>query len=61
MFNPSGKRKSRGLYVTKNRIINADINGSLNIMRKALKCNSDDLISPADVGFVANPCRIFIH
>jgi putative transposase len=33
----SGKRKSRGLYLTKdNFAINADINGSLNIGRKAI-------------------------
>lgn len=33
----SGKRIKRGLYKTKNGlIINADVNGSLNIMRKAI-------------------------
>ncbi|MDY4078377.1 MAG: hypothetical protein SOY42_06270, partial [Clostridium sp.] len=30
----SGKRISRGLYKTKNIIINADVNGSYNILRK---------------------------
>lgn len=30
----SGTRKCRGLYVTNNQKINADINGSINIMRK---------------------------
>lgn len=30
----SGKRISRGLYKTGNRIINADINASFNILRK---------------------------
>lgn len=37
-FNPSGKRIHRGLYQTKDKIIlNADVNGSLNILRKYLK------------------------
>ena len=59
MNNPSGNRKYRGLYVTKNGLkINSDINGSLNILRKYLKCNSDEIISPADVGFVVNPVKI---
>lgn len=37
-FKPSGHRKYRGLYVSKDKItINADVNGSLNILRKYLK------------------------
>lgn len=37
-FNPSGKRIYRGLYQTKDKfILNADVNGSLNILRKYLK------------------------
>ena len=37
-FKPSGYRKYRGLYVSKDKItINADVNGSLNILRKYLK------------------------
>ena len=59
LFNPSGKRKYRGLYKTKSDLlINADINGSLNIMRKYLKCNSDEILSPTDVGFVVNPVKV---
>lgn len=59
MNKPSGKRKYRGLYITKSGLkINSDINGSLNILRKYLKCNSDELITPADVGFVVNPVKI---
>ena len=27
-------------------------------MRKYLKCNSDEIISPADVGFVVNPIKV---
>ena len=33
----NGKRIQRGLYKTKNCVINADLNGSLNILRKYLK------------------------
>lgn len=33
----NGKRIRRGLYKTKNCVINADLNGSLNILRKYLK------------------------
>ena len=37
LFNPSGKRVKRGLYRSSNGIlINADVNGSLNILRKYL-------------------------
>lgn len=60
-FKPSGKRKYRGLYKANKYIVNADINGSLNILRKYLKCNCDEIISPADVGLVVNPSRVFIH
>nr|DAL03588.1 MAG TPA: hypothetical protein [Bacteriophage sp.] len=35
----------RGLYKTGSGLsVNADINGSLNILRKYLKCNSDAII-----------------
>ena len=58
----SGKRKKRGLYVSKNGFkINADINGSLNILRKYLnvatknildvQSNSGLVVSPSIVGF----------
>ena len=57
----SGTRVKRGLYKTSSGLkINADINGSLNILRKYLKCNSDAIIQPADRGFVVNPVRIKI-
>ena len=37
LFNPSGKRIKRGLYRSSdNTLLNADINGSLNILRKYL-------------------------
>jgi len=54
----SGQRVKRGLYCSKEGIkINADINASLNILRKYLKVNSDDLFTdPRDFrGFVYNP------
>lgn len=57
----SGKRIKRGLYKTASGLsVNADINGSLNILRKYLKCNSDAIIQPADIGFVVNPIRVKI-
>ena len=40
----SGKRIKRGLYLTKNKIeVNADVNASLNILRKS-KPNDDEVI-----------------
>ena len=50
----SGKRIKRGLYCSTKGIINADVNGALNIMRKEV---GDDYF-PADIGFVFNPCCI---
>ena len=58
----SGKRLHRGLYITGTGLkVNADINGSLNILRKYLKCNSDAILQPADRGFVVNPIRIKVY
>ena len=57
-YNFGGKRIKRGLYCSSSGIrINADVNGSLNILRKYLKVNSDDLFTdPRDFrGFVYNP------
>ena len=57
----SGKRSHRGLYITSTGLrVNADINGSLNILRKYLKCNSDAILQPADKRFFVNPLRIKI-
>ena len=59
LFKSSGKRIKRGLYKTSNGlVVNADINGSLNIMRKYLNEVCDDLISPANRGLVMNPVKI---
>lgn len=51
----SGKRIKRGLYKSeKGCLINADINGSYNIMRKEV----GDVALPTDRGFVFNPIKI---
>ena len=62
-FSPSGRRVNRGLYKTKDGMfVNADVNGSLNILRKQLNVVCDDIICPADIWFVMNPLKIiFFH
>ena len=51
----SGKRIKRGLYRTKNgTLINSDVNGSLNILRKEVW----DVLLPPDRGFVLNPYKL---
>ena len=58
-FSPGGRRVKRGLYKTKDGMfVNADVNGSLNILRKQLNVVCDDIICPADRGFVMNPLKI---
>lgn len=54
-----GKRIKRGLFKTKNNIlINADINGAINILRK-YKCKSGADLSVTDVsGAINHPARI---
>lgn len=55
-----GKRVKRGLFRTSSGlIINADVNGSLNILRKQVAC--DPVILAACRGLVANPVKINIH
>jgi putative transposase len=56
----SGKRIKRGLYRSSTGYtINADVNGSFNILRKfVLKEVGDVDLLPADRGFVFNPIRI---
>lgn len=58
MYNPSGKRIKRGLYVTDECMINSDVNGSLNILRKYLNVGCDEIISPTSRGLVMNPVKI---
>lgn len=52
-----GRRVHRVLFKSSKSLLNADVNGSFNIMRKALKCNSDTVM-PADAGFVYNPLKV---
>ena len=60
-LNASGKRIKRGLYKTKtSAFINADVNGSLNILRKYLKVSSDQIINVGSRGFVTNPLVVNI-
>ena len=54
-----GKRVKRGLFQSKNSLVNADVNGSFNIMRKYLKCNCDTVM-PTDVGFMYNPIKVYL-
>ena len=54
----SGRRLKRGLYMTKNgNLINADINGALNILKKS---NAVDLTVLCDRGELDTPKRIRI-
>lgn len=56
-----GKRIRRGLFRTKNgMLVNADVNGSFNIMKKGLKKVAlDDKVSyPGCRGFVYNPYKL---
>lgn len=55
-FNPSGRRIKRGLYQSKNhQYLNADINGSFNIMRKYLNVVSNSIIGEGNRGLVVSP------
>jgi IS605 OrfB family transposase len=52
----SGYRIKRGLYNSNNFIINADVNGSYNIMRKAIP----NIFSDGIEGFAINPIKLKI-
>jgi putative transposase len=54
----SGYRESRGLYKIKgeNKCINADVNGSYNILRKAISNAFADGIE----GFAVNPIKLYV-
>lgn len=53
-----GKRVKRGLFQSSiGKLLNADINGSLNIGRKVF----GDVFIPTDIGFVVNPSIINIQ
>ncbi len=54
----AGRRVKRGLFRTASgRLVNADVNGSYNILRKGAKRNRD-AVMPADAGFVYNPVKV---
>ena len=50
--NPSGKRIQRGLYSSPKGLINSDVNGSLNILRKFLASNNKGYNNPVDKSHV---------
>jgi len=55
----SGKRKKRGLFQSVNgKLINADINGALNILRKVV--NDSFIEKIIDRGLVYNPIKISV-
>lgn len=57
----SGRRLKRGLYRTKDGLlVNADVNGAANALRKNLQGVCDAAALPADRGFVMNPVQATI-
>ncbi|HKL13658.1 MAG TPA: RNA-guided endonuclease TnpB family protein, partial [Halanaerobiales bacterium] len=53
------RRIKRGLFKTGNKVINADVNGSLNIMRKHLKNGIPKMVKQIrDMGEVDTPERL---
>lgn len=52
----SGKRVKRGLYKTRDALLNADVNGALNILRKEL---GDASLSLIDKGCVTQPRTLY--
>ncbi len=57
-WQPSGKRIKRGLYRSAQRLIlNADVNGAANIIRKS-KVATDSVIERVGSGLLTNPLRI---
>ncbi|HAX77934.1 MAG TPA: transposase [Cyanobacteria bacterium UBA11372] len=60
-FKGSGKRIKRGLYRTKKGwLINADINGAANILKKHLESSQDKLRFGLSRGCLAQPLRVKI-
>ena len=52
------RRIVRGLFVSSYGLINSDINGSLNILRKSEKCIPDLVFTMRDKGKWTHPSRI---
>ena len=64
----AGKRIKRGLFISSSGIlINADINGSLNIMRLGLKKQNvtldvvEEILRPENKRFVLNPVKVCVQ
>lgn len=54
-----GKRKNRGLFQSSvGKLINADVNGALNIMRKVVGDSCESIRRIIDRGLLFNPVRI---
>jgi IS605 OrfB family transposase len=54
-----GKRKKRGLFQSSTgKLINADINGSLNILRKVIGDSNGEIQKIINSGFLFNPVKI---
>lgn len=54
-----GKRKKRGLFQSSvGKLINADVNGALNIMRKVVGDSCESIRRIIDRGLLFNPVRI---
>lgn len=54
-----GKRKKRGLFQSSvGKLINADVNGALNIMRKVVGDSCESIRGIIDRGLLFNPVRI---
>lgn len=53
----SGKRKYRGLYISDKGMINADVNGALNIIRKVVR---DDLLQVQRIEGYTNPVSVTV-
>ena len=53
-----GKRVKRGLFqFSIGKLINADVNGSLNILRKVV-CDSEQLVQIINSGWLFQPLRV---
>lgn len=58
-LNYLGKRNKRGLYQSSTgKLINADVNGALNIMRKVVGDSCGSIQRIIDRGLLFNPVRI---
>lgn len=54
-----GRRKKRGLFQSSvGKLINADVNGALNIMRKVVGDSCESIQRIIDRGLLFNPVRI---